>query len=149
MLVTPTATFLEVERELRDYDLPGRRERRELVAKVHRLTALGVTAEDIAPRVGIVPRNVTRARSQPFPEQPPMLPDSRTVSEARCRELEDVALLAGELSVRLRDENPMIVWKTLCRLNDQQLRELVVAALAMVPVDVSVSSLLGWVEELA
>lgn len=128
------------------YGFDSRWEIHQRTAKVHRLVGQGVPVSEIAPRVGMAPRNVERHKRKPFPGRPELI--SGDVSVQREAELEDVAELAAQLAASLRDENPLIVAGTLDALTRKQLQELCTVALAMVPVDRSLRELLSWVQDL-
>lgn len=144
-----TVTVLDVaRRELAVHDMEKQRQRRERRERVHRLTAVGYTADQVGHELGITRRSVERHKASPPVPGPPPLPDARRVSAGRCAELEQTAALAVELVGSLRDENPHVCWSALSRLDRRQLQELAVVALAAIPVDATLAELFGWVLDL-
>ena len=133
------------ELEARRWDTrPLDREHRE---KTHALTRSGSSVQEIAAQLGITQRHVQRIRLMPATPRPTLL-DTSNVSDQRETELEQLVDLALELACRLREENPTVVWGTLTRLSRTRLQELTTVLASMVPVDLPVSRLLGWVTSL-
>ncbi|MGV8064598.1 DUF7368 family protein [Mycobacterium kansasii] len=116
--------------------------------KVHQLTRLGLSAEEISREIGLSGRNVERHRVKPPAPQRPHLYDASGVSDERARQLEQTAVLVLQLAAVLRDEDPALVWGSLIRLGERRLREFAVIALAAIPVDMSRDQLLSWVLDL-
>jgi hypothetical protein len=133
-------------RELAYFD--DNRDAYERRDRVHHLTRIGMSDDEIAVVVGIAERNVTRHRGKPPAPRRPRLYNGAAVSDERAAELEACADLALRLSVVLRDEDPTIVWGALTRLSSRQLKELAVIALASIPIDATPGELLAWVNDL-
>ncbi|OBK22528.1 hypothetical protein [Mycobacterium asiaticum] len=125
-----------------DRDLHERRDR------VHHLTRIGLSDDQIAARLDITDRTVVRHRGKPPAPQRPRLYDGARVTDERARQLEDTADFALHLATVLRDEDPTVVWGSLCRLDRRQLQELAAVALAAIPVDMTRDELLAWVNQL-
>lgn len=125
-----------------DRDLHERRDR------VHHLTRIGKSADEIAEIIGITDRTVNRHRAKPPAPQRPRLYDGARVTEERAQQLEDTADFALHLATVLRDEDPTVVWGSLCRLDRRQLQELAAIALAAIDVDMTRDELLAWVNQL-
>lgn len=134
-------------RELAHFDV--NRELYERRDKVHHLTRLGLSAEEISLEIGLSGRGVERHRVKPPAPQRPLLYDGASVSDRRAAELEDMADFALQLAVVLRDEDPLISWGALCRLDRRRLQELTVIACCLIPPDMTKEQLLGWVRPLA
>lgn len=137
----------EARIELAQFDT--NRDQYELRRKVHHLTREGRSAQDIAAALGVTDRTVDRHRMKPLPPQRPLLYDGASVSDRRAAELEDMADFALQLAVVLRDEDPLISWGALCRLDRRRLQELTVIACCLIPPDMTREQLLGWVRPLA
>ncbi|MFV8317169.1 hypothetical protein [Mycobacterium sp. 23] len=147
MTVTEPFPLREARLELQDYDL--HRDLYERRERVHYLTQMGKTAEEIAEELGLASRSVVRHRIAPPAPQPTRLYDSSTVTDERAADLEDGADLALRLAAVLRDEDPALVWGSLIRLDRRKLQELCVIALCAIPVQMTREQLLGWVRPLA
>jgi hypothetical protein len=139
-----TTALKDARTEYRKFD--WHRDRDGLVAEVQRLTNAGVSASTISDLVGLSERHVVRLRSQPHPQ--PAARYQFDHSDDRAEQLMRLADAALELAVMVRDEDPHLVWDTLCRLNRQPLQELLVVALAAIPVDKTSSEIFGWIEDM-
>lgn len=124
------------------------RERYERRDRVHHLTKIGMTNREISSTMGILERSVDRCRSMPPVPERPRLYDGASASDKRVAELESAASLTLHLAAVLHEEDPTVVWGTLIRLSPRQVQEIAVIALAAIPVDMTESQLLGWVNEL-
>lgn len=133
-------------RELARFD--SNRDRYERRDRVHHLTRIGMSADEIAPIIGVTDRTVDRHRAKPATPQRPRLYDGAAVSDERAEDLEDGADLTLHLAAVLREEDPCLVWSTLTRLSRRKLQELAVIALAAIPVDMTQAELLAWVNAL-
>ncbi len=133
--------------ELRHFDTY--RDLYELRGKVQHLTQVGQSAEEIAVTLGVSDRTVQRHRLQPPPPQRPLLYDGASVSDERAEDLEAGADLALYLASVLRDEDPLVAWGTLSRLDRRKLQELTVIALCAINIHATKEQLLGWVRRLA
>lgn len=118
--------------------------------QVHELTRAGLTANEIADRVGLTPRNVTRNRTLPEPPDNviPLPPRADEITDERAAELEVAADIAIDLAMRLQEENPLLTWNALERMDRWQLQELAVLLLATVNLDLPKSELFAWVMDL-
>jgi len=117
-------------------------------ARIHALTTAGDSAAEISVITGLSRRRVEFNRQQPLPGPFPRAPLPRDVSDQRATELERTAHLVMGLAVRLRDENPVLVWDALSRLDRQRLQEVTVVALAGMNVEAPLSEVFGWVSEI-
>lgn len=131
-------------RELEHFD--SHRDLYDRRRRIQLLSGMGMEDMEIEQAMGLPRKSAFYHKNQPPPPTRPLLYDSR-VSDQRAEELESRADLALRLAVILRDEDPAIVWGTLCRLSRRELQELAVIALAAIPVDATRRELLGWVEE--
>lgn len=141
-----TQALREARQELSDYDV--NRDAYELRNRIHHLTKIGMSADDIGEQVGLSGRIVVRHRSKPPAPQPPRLYNAAVSSEKRVRELDQRANLTLQLAAILRDEDPCLVWGSLCRLSRRELQEVAVIALAAIPTGRTKHELLSWVMEL-
>lgn len=118
-------------------------DRADMIREVHRLTEAGVSAENIGVLVGLSARHVVRIRQHQF--QAAELPRYRyDDSEQRAEHLEQLVDTAVELAVRMRDEDPGLVWEVLSRMDRQHLIELTQVCLAGIPIDQTKQDLWGW-----
>jgi hypothetical protein len=139
-------TLKAARRELEHFD--AHRELYERRQRVHHLTRIGMSADEIATAIGVGGRTVARHRDRPAPPQRPLLYDGAAVTDERAQQLEDAADLALHLAAVLREEDPTVVWGALSRLNYRQVREIAVIALAAIPVEMTQAQLLAWVMDL-
>jgi len=140
--VNPVAqAHAKADHDYRRFD--WHRERHNLWSEVQRLTECGVSAATIAEMVGIEPRSVVRIRSYDIPTAARPVYDT---SDERAELLESMVDTMIALACRLRDEDPVKVWDTLCHLDRQHLQELTVIALAAVNPDKTKTELVGWVQ---
>lgn len=125
------------------------RDRDTLRRTVTQLAAQGLTHTEIAPHVGLMPRqinHITSGRINTDHKPEPVNP--RDYSERHCRELEHTATIAIDMACRLRDEDPQIVWDALSNLHRGQLQQLTVVALAALPTDQPKSQIFAWVNNI-
>jgi hypothetical protein len=116
-------------------------ERYKLHCEVHRLTRAGVSAMAIATLLGISDRQVQRIRGS---AEPPQKFYEFDTSVKRASELERTADAVIDLACRLRDEDPQLVFKALELMDEDSLRELLMVALAGLPVHMTAEQLFGW-----
>ena len=116
-------------------------ERYKLHCEVHRLTRAGVSAMAIATLLNISDRQVQRIRGG---QEPPQRFYEFDTSEKRQRELERTAHAVIDLACRLKDEDPQLVFKALELMDEDTLRELLMVALAGMPVHLTADQLFGW-----
>lgn len=118
-------------------------ERADAIDEVHRLTAAGVSAMAIATLMGMSDRTVQRLRGEPLPQRGWYQFDA---SPRRQSKLERTADTVLHLACRIRDDDPELVFRSLENLDSHDLLEVVMIALAAIPVDATKDELLGWVE---
>jgi len=116
-------------------------ERYKMHCEVHRLTRAGVSAMAIATLLGISDRQVQRIRGSEEPLQKLYKFDT---SEKRVRELDRTINAVLDLACRIKDEDPQVVFKALELLDENALRELLMVALAGMPVHLTAEELFGW-----
>ena len=109
--------------------------------EVHRLTRAGVSAMAIAGLLNISERQVQRIRGS---AQPCQRFYEFNTSDSRARELDRTIDMVLDLACRIKDEDPQIVFKTLELLDENALREMLMTALAGMPVDMTPDQLFGW-----
>ena len=133
------AIIKEVDREVARVNP----DRADMIREVHRLTEAGVSAANIAVLVGLSARHVVRIRQHQF--QAAELPRYRyDHSDQRAEHLEQLVDVAVELAVRMRDEDPGLVYEVLSRMDRQHLIELTQVCLAGIPIDQTKQDLWGW-----
>lgn len=118
--------------------------RAEKAAVVQTLTARGMDVESIAQFVRVREREVFRLRAvrvEPWPEGAEF-----DASEERAKALENMTLVAMNVACEMRND-PVAVWDLLGKMEPQPLIELTMALACMVPVDSTVTELLGWVDQ--
>lgn len=116
-----------------------------LRAQVHRLTTSGVSAAKIADLVGISERHVQRIQSHDHKETVTDVPRYQyDDSDERAAHLDQLVNAAVDLALRVRDEDPGLVWEVLSRLDRTQLQELTQVCLAGIPVDQTKNEIWGW-----
>jgi hypothetical protein len=120
-------------------------ERAANIAEVHRLTAAGVSAMAISTLLGMSERNVQRLRGEAVPTRGWYSFDS---SQRRQSKLERTADTVLNLACRIRDEDPELVYRSLENLDQTNLLEVAMIALAAIPVEATKDELFGWAEEL-
>jgi len=116
-------------------------ERYKLHCEVHRLTRAGVSAMAIATLLGISDRQVQRIRGA---HEPPQKFYEFNTSDKRAQELERTLNAVIDLACRLRDEDPQLVFKALELMDEDALRELLMVALAGIPIHLTADQLFGW-----
>ena len=116
-------------------------ERYKLHSEVHRLTKAGVSANAIGGLLNISERQVQRIRAAGVPTQ--RFYEFNT-SEARASELDRTVNAVLDLACRLKDEDPQLTFKALELLDEDALRELLMVALAGIPVHLTADELFGW-----
>jgi hypothetical protein len=116
-------------------------ERYKLHCEVHRLTRAGVSEMAIATLLGISDRHVQRIRGA---QEPPQRFYEYDTSDQRANELERTAHAVTDLACRLKDEDPQLVFKALELMDEAALRELLMVALAGIPVHLTAEQLFGW-----
>lgn len=136
----------EARSELKHFDT--NRDLYERRDRVHHLTRLGLSEEEISLAIGLSDRGVARHRAKPPSPQRPRLYDGASVSDDRAADLEGGVELVLQLATILRDEDPALVWGSLIRLDRRKLQELAVIALAAIPVDQTRQQLYAWVSGL-
>jgi hypothetical protein len=109
--------------------------------EVHRLTKSGLSAKTIGDLLSISERQVQRIRGS---EEPPQRFYEFNTSDSRVRDLDRTINAVLDLACRIKDEDPQIVFKTLELLDEDALRELLMTALAGMPVDMTPEQLFGW-----
>ena len=133
------AIIKEVDREVARVNP----DRADMIREVHRLTQAGVSAENISVLVGVSARHVVRIRQHQFtaPELPRYEYDT---SDDRAEHLEQLVDTAVELAVRMRDEDPGLVYEVLSRMDRQHLIELTQVCLAGIPINKTKQEIWGW-----
>jgi hypothetical protein len=116
-------------------------ERYKLHCEVHRLTRAGVSAMAIATLLNISDRQVQRIRGA---QEPPQKFYEFNTSDKRCGELERTIDAVLDLACRLKDEDPQLVFKALELMDEDALRELLMVALAGMPIHLTAEQLFGW-----
>lgn len=118
--------------------------------RIQQMTRDGMCARAIADVEGVTTRNVVRHRSMPTPPDNviPLPPPPDAISDERAAELEVAADIVIDLAVRLQEENPLLTWDVLERMERRQLQELAVLCLATVNLDLPKSELFAWVLDL-
>lgn len=116
-------------------------ERYKLHCEVHRLTRAGVSAMAIATLLNVSDRQVQRIRAA---AEPPQKFYEFDTSDKRQRELERTIDAVLDLACRLKDEDPQLVFKALELMDEEALRELLIVALAGMPVHLTADQLFGW-----
>jgi len=117
----------------------------EKAAAVQRLTRRGWTSEDIAVQLGISERHVERLRTVTVRPPERLTFDSSLSRMCVLSARLDTAL---EMMSGMRDDVES-VFRDLCGMPAQSVRELVMILAALVPEDGHPQELLGWVLELA
>lgn len=117
--------------------------------RIHQMAREGMSSQEIADALGMSQRHVSRARSQPVPDNVILLPTAaHEITDERAEELEAVAGVVLDLACRIRDENPVIVAESLWSLSHWDLVELAIAAVAAIDIDSTKAELFAWVEAL-
>jgi predicted transcriptional regulator len=119
-------------------------ERYKLHCEVHRLTRAGMSALAIATLLGISDRQVQRIRGAEEPAQKFYQFDT---SDERARELERTAHAVIDLACRIKDEDPQLVFKAIELMDEDALRELLMVALAGIPIHMTAEQLFGWCQQ--
>ena len=119
-------------------------DRADMIREVHRLTEAGVSAANIAVLVGLSARHVVRIRQNLHTDIPELPRYRYELTDERADHLDDVVDTAVELAVRMRDEDPGLVYEVLCRMDRQHLIELTQVCLAGIPIDQTKQEIWGW-----
>lgn len=118
----------------------------ELAACVQRLTERGFGVKEVAARLGIGERRVYRMRAfrvEPIQDGNHLEYDT---SDSRANALEAMAILAMQCATEVRTA-PHEVWEMISRMDPQRHMELTMALACLVPIDATVKSLLGWLDD--
>jgi hypothetical protein len=118
-------------------------ERAANINEVHRLTAAGVSAMAISTLMGMSERTVQRLRGEELPSRGWYEFDA---SPRRQSKLERTADTVLDLACRIRDEDPELVFRALENLDGHDLLEVVMIALAAIPVEATKDELFGWID---
>lgn len=133
----------EAERQYRRFD--WHRDRDGLIEEVHRLTDAGVSAATIAEMLGMNDRQVQRFRGIEVVEPQRYSFDTSGPRRHKMVLISDAVL---DLAVRLRDQDPTIVYDALRSMDGQSLLEVTMTALAGIDINRPKSEVFGWVEAL-
>lgn len=131
----------------KDYSRLQDWERQELFDEINRLTDAGVSASTIAVLVGMSERHVVRIRNGQVKQPRQAAVYEFDTSEIRSKHLDKVADAAVDVACRLRDEDPQLIYDALARMERHDLIELVMVALAAMPIDKPKSQIFAWLEE--
>lgn len=134
--------------ERRFYANDQARHREDMLAEVRRLSRAGVTHSTIAQLMGMSDRNVERILADEVADvkSAPML--EFDTSREHGEKLERTVESTVELAMRLRDEDPSMVYEVGRMLDRHTLIETWMVALAAMPIDRPRSEIFGWVEQL-
>lgn len=139
---------LIVDAIIRGQFSPGTSEHAELAAACQIMqTQLGLSVGEIAERLNVQERRVYRALDTAVEAMEPLDIPEFDHSPLRQERLQDMALQVMGLATEFRN-GPLAVWDEVKTLEAQQLRELLMVACAMIPVDAPARRLLKWVEEM-
>jgi hypothetical protein len=103
-----------------------------------------MSALSIATLLGISDRQVQRIRGAEEPAQKFYQFDT---SDQRARELERTANAVIDLACRMKDEDPQLVFKAIELMDEDALRELLMVALAGIPIHMTAEQLFGWCQQ--